>query len=500
MEQNIEVKENKRPFGKRDLIGYFFGDFGCNMSFTLQASYLFIFYTQFIGISLEHWAMIILITKIFDGINDPIAGFLIDKIGAKTKGNKFKPWIKYGGPILAAVPMLMFIDSSGWSYAAKLIICFVTYLAWDLAYTIVNVPYGALSSVMTTDAVERTQLSTVRSWGGMLGGIGLGMIIPMFVYSNTTIDGNTVSLFIGENMFIIAAALGVVALLSFMILYFNVEERVVVEPELDENGEIKEVGVVQTIKDLAKNRPFWGLMFAAVGQLLFLMGANQLYQLTLQMYYNDGSLTSYLTLMRLAPLILGAIIGTALVKRFGKKEVASYPLLIAVVILAIAYFIPIPNPYVYLGVIFISTTLGFGQMLYTWAMMSDVIDYQEYITGNRNEGSVYALYSMGRKIMQGLSSSIVPFAMTIVAPALVANDPTTWTQQNSAAINDLSFIFAIVGNLIVFIGLNYIYNLDNETIEEMNVELDKRRNQAGEPVLDAKDDELEGALKTPETI
>lgn len=475
MEQNIEIREEKRPFGKRDLIGYFFGDFGCNMSFTLQAAYLFIFYTQYIGISLEHWAVIILITKIFDGINDPIAGFLIDKIGARSKGDKFKPWIKYGGPILAAVPMLMFIDSSGWSYAARIIVCFVTYLAWDLAYTVVNVPYGALSSVMTTDPVQRTQLSTVRSYGGMLAGIPLGIIIPIFVYTDSTVNGNTVSMFVGQNMFIIAAVLGVVALLSFAILYFNVEERVVVEPEYDEDGNVKEVGVVQTIKDLAKNRPFWGIMLAAVGQLLFLMGANQLYQLTLQMYYNDGSLSSYLTLMRLAPMILGGVFGTALVKKFGKRNVSSYPLLIAAGVLAVASFITIPNPYVYLGVILIATTLGFGQMLYTWAMMSDVIDYQEYLTGSRNEGSVYALYSMGRKMMQGVSSSVVPFAITLVAPALLANDPSTWTAASSAAINNLSFVFAIAGNLIVFFALTFIYNLDDEKLEEMNTELNARR-------------------------
>lgn len=476
MEQNVEIRKDKRPFGKRDLIGYFFGDFGCNMSFTLQSTYLFIFYTQHIGIRLDHWALIILITKIFDGINDPIAGFMIDKIGARAKGDKFKPWIKYGGPILAAVPLLMFIDSSGWSYVARLVICFLTYMAWDLAYTIVNVPYGALNSVMTTDPVQRTQLSTVRSYGAMLASLPLGLVIPMFVYENQIINGEAVSMFVGENMFIIAGALGIIALVSFAILYFNVEERVVVEPELDEDGEVVEAGIGTTIKSLAKNRPFWGMMVSAIGLLLFTMGANQLYQLTLQMYYNDGTLTSYLTLMYIAPLVFGGIFGTVLVKRYGKKNVSSYPLLLAAALLGVAYFIEIPNPYVYLGIILVSTTLGFGQTLYTWALMSDVIDYQEYISGSRNEGSVYALYSMGRKIMQGFSSSVVPFAITVIAPTLVANDPTTWTAASSLGIRNLSIIFAILGNVIMFIGFHFIYNLDTEKLAEINAELNARRN------------------------
>lgn len=477
MEQNVELRKDKRPFGKRDLIGYFFGDFGCNMSFALQSTYLFIFYTQHIGIRLEHWAIIILITKIFDGINDPIAGFLIDKIGARAKGDKFKPWIKYGGPVLALVPMLMFIDSSGWSYVARLGICFVTYLAWDLAYTVVNVPYGALNSVMTTDPVQRTQLSTVRSYGAILASLPLGIIIPMFVYENQAVNGETVSMFVGQNMFIIAGALGLVALASFAILYFNVEERVVVEPELNEDGEIVEAGVISTVKSLAKNRPFWGMMVSAVGLLLFTMGANQLYQLTLQMYYNDGTLSSYLTLMYIAPLVFGGIFGTALVKRFGKKNVSSYPLIFAAILLSGAYFIEIPNPYVYLGIILVATTIGFGQTLYTWALMSDVIDYQEYISGSRNEGSVYALYSMGRKMMQGISSSVVPFAITMIAPTLVANDPSTWTTQSSLGIRNLSIIFAVIGNVIMFIGFHFIYNLDNKKLEEVNAELNARRNK-----------------------
>lgn len=163
MEQKTQDVEEKRPFGVRDIVGYFFGDLGINMGFVMQAAYLFIFYTQYIGIRLEHWAVIIVITKIFDSISDPIVGYLIDKLGARTKGDKFKPWIKYGGPVLAALTVLMFIDSSGLSYTAKVTICFLTYLAWNLAYTIVNVPYGALSSVMTNNPSERSKLSAARS-------------------------------------------------------------------------------------------------------------------------------------------------------------------------------------------------------------------------------------------------------------------------------------------------------------------------------------------------
>lgn len=492
MENTVNKKRNIRPFGKRDVIGYFFGDFGCNMSFSLQAAWLFIFYTQYIGIRLEHWAIIILVAKLMDGINDPIAGFVIDKLGVNKDGNKFKPWIKYAGPILAAVPILMFVDSSEWSYAVRIIICFVSYFSWDLAYTLVNVPYGALSSVMTTNPVERTKLSTARSYGSILGNALLTALIPIFAYSTIEMEGNAVSVFVGENMFIIAIILGVVALSCFAILYFNVEERVVVqEVEVvdSEGNKSKDNNFFDTLKSLAKNRPFWGLIVAAIGQILFMQGAqSQLYQLTLQMYYQDGSLGSYITLIQVIPILVGGIFGSALVAKYGKQEVSTNPIFVSMIIAAIMYFIPIENPYLYLGLLILASTFAFGQALYIWAMVSDTIDYQEHITGNRNEGTIYSLYSMGRKIMQGFSSYLIPVAMVAVAPTLLADDPSTWTLQNSLAIKDLSLIFTFLGFLFTFIGLKFVYNLNKAKLAEMNSALNLRRNGAVE--IEAEAEEL----------
>lgn len=477
---NAKAQKTKRPFGKRDIIGYFFGDFGCNMSFSLQSAWLFIFYTQFVGIKLNHWAILILVTKLFDGINDPIAGFIIDKLGRNKDGEKFKPWIKYGGPILAIVPVLMFIDSSGWAYPAKLAICFVSYFAWDLAYTIVNVPYGSLSSVMTSDPVQRTQLSTARSYGSIIGSSVISAVIPPFVYKSMNLDGEEVSVFVGENMFYIAIVLGIVALASFAILYMNVEERVVAPGQANDDGKGgSSLGFGATLKAVVKNRPFWGLVVAAVGQILFLTtGTSQLYQLTLQMYYKNGSLGSYITLINLTPIIVGGIIGNGLVKKYGKKEVTANPILISTLIIAVMYVVPIESPYVYLAVLVVANTICFGLQLYIWAMVSDAIDYQEYLTGSRNEGSIYALYSMARKIMQGLGSWLVPTIMTAAAPTLLVNDPTTWTAGNSLTIKNMSIGFAFFGYLISFIGLKFIYNLDKDSLQKMNDELARRRNVA----------------------
>ncbi|HRA70709.1 MAG TPA: MFS transporter, partial [Trichococcus flocculiformis] len=178
MAKNHIIHTAKRPFGFRDILGYFMGDFGCNMSFTLISSYMFIFYTQYIGISLAHYSIIILITKIFDGINDPIIGAIVDRMGADKKGEKFKQWILRGSPFLALAATVIFIDAADWSYAAKLGLCIGGYILWDLTYTVVNVPYGALSSVMTSKPSQRAALSNARSWGYIIAGVPLGILIP----------------------------------------------------------------------------------------------------------------------------------------------------------------------------------------------------------------------------------------------------------------------------------------------------------------------------------
>ena len=133
----------KKPFGMRDKLAYAAGDFGCNMSFALSGTYLMVFWTEYMGFAetskktLAIWSIIILIVKIWDAINDPIIGGLVDKIRPKEGQSKFKPWIFWGSLALLFGGALCFIpvpEADNW---VKILICIVGYLIWDMAYTIV---------------------------------------------------------------------------------------------------------------------------------------------------------------------------------------------------------------------------------------------------------------------------------------------------------------------------------------------------------------------------
>lgn len=469
--------KKQRAFGIRDLFGYFMGDFGCNMSFTLINSYMFIFFTQYIGISLGHYAIVILISKILDGINDPIVGAIVDKMGADKNGNKFKQWILIGGPILSIAASLMFFDVSSWPYIWRLVWCILSYVAWDITFTIVNVPYGALNSVMTIKPTQRAGLSSARAWGGAIAGVPLGIIIPMLAYKTVTAaDGSSKSVFQGNAMFPIALALGAVAVVSFALLYFNVEERIV-----HKEKKAEKFSYIQMMKGFLTNKAAIAISLASIAQILFVNSASQLHQLTYQMYFHDGQLSAYQVLAQIIPLIVGTVMGSFFVGKFGKKEMTIWPSLGAIVVYTFMYFTPVSNPILWIGLQIVGNSFAFGIVLYTWALVSDAIDYQEWRTGDRNEASIYATYSMFRKVASGLGQSIVPAVIAFLLPTLNVSDPTTWTAEAGETIRGLSALFPLCGYVLIFIILLVLYPLNHRKMGEMEQALHPDVNEGIDP-------------------
>jgi GPH family glycoside/pentoside/hexuronide:cation symporter len=455
------VAKARRPFGWKDIVGYFFGDFGCNMSFSLISGYMFLFFTQYIGIKLEHYALIILLTKIWDGINDPIIGALVDRFTPK-KGDKFRPWIFWGAWPLAIAAAVMFLDASAWPYWGKLALMIVGYMVWDIAYTVVNVPYGSLNSVITADPVQRSQLSTFRSFGAIVAGIPLGIVIPLFAYKQQMVDGVEKSIFQGQNMFPIALVLGAVALISFMILWASTVERI---QHGEHDGE--KFNYFKTLKSFFTSRPILGLVIATLAQTIFMMSISSLGAMTFQMYFGNGKLNSLSVLTYLVPMIAGAFLVKPLVKRFGKKNIVGWPLLGTIFVYVLMLVLPITNPYLWIGLQILASLFAIGTMLVGWAMVADAIDYSEYKTSRREEGSIYATYSMMRKIGQGVGQALVPAIIALVLPGLVMSNAATWNMEYATSIKNLSILFPLAGSVIMFVAYQFIYNLDTKTLAEV---------------------------------
>ena len=152
------------------------GDVGCNFSWMFVGNFLMIFYTDVFGISMSAVAGLMLFSRFWDAINDPIVGSLSDK--TNTKWGRYRPWLLIAAPITAIILMLSFWAHPNWSSTAKIIYMAITYCILVLGYTCVNIPYGTLCGAMTQNMEERAKINTFRSVSAMIA-IGIINIITV---------------------------------------------------------------------------------------------------------------------------------------------------------------------------------------------------------------------------------------------------------------------------------------------------------------------------------
>lgn len=442
-----------RPFGMRDKIGYGLGDFGCNMSFAFINNYLMVFYVTCMGIKAKHFAIIILLAKIFDAINDPIIGGICDA-SKPGKDGKFKPWIKWASLPLLVSSILMFIYAPNAPYALKIAMCLGLYCVWSVAYTSVNVPYGSMQSVITTQSDERSSLSTWRSVGAMLAQIPVMVLLPKLVYDSKTSNPR-------GNVFIyIVGVMGLIGFVSFILLRKLTTERV--EPTV--NNEQK-FNYFKTLASFFKNKPMMGVTISSVAYLALMMTVTNSMQYVFMCYFKNTKIIPIATIIAGLPIGLGIVITKPLLKKFTKKQLCTYPFAISAVAAGIATFVRFDNPYVWIAFIGISM---FGTCFYLtlmWALVADCIDYQEEKTGRREEGSIYATYSLFRKIAQGVGASIIALSLDLTGYSEKL-DALSQAEGVPEKIYTMTGALPLIGALICLFSMHFLYNIKDKKSEE----------------------------------
>lgn len=447
------MEKTIRPFGWRDKIGYALGDFGCNMSFAFINSYMMLFFVTCLGILPEHYAIIIVVAKVWDAINDPIIGGICDASHPRG-GSKFKPWIKWASLPLLASSIIMFLYVPDAPYGVRVALCLGTYMVWSVAYTSVNVPYGSLQSVITKDRLQRVELSNFRSIGAMLAQAPVLVILPLLVYDEN--DQPKGRLFI-----YIVAVMGVIGLVSFQLLCRLVTERVQSEP-----GEKKKFNYFKTLIAFFRNRPMMALTISTVAYTALVMTVTNSMQYLFMYYFKNAKLMSVASILAGGPVLLAILLVKPLAKRFSKKAITTYPFLLSIVSTGILTFVKIQNPYVWLAIFAIGMfATGFYTVL-IWAMVADCIDYQEKRTGQREEGTIYATYSLFRKLAQGIGSAAVSLAIGW-AGYVQANG----ANQLPGVADNIYFVVSLlpfIGNVVCFLSMFLMYNIKEEKDEKKN--------------------------------
>ena len=466
----MNEKKQTRPFGIRDSIAYAAGDFGCNMSFALKGT-MMIFWTQFMGLS-AWYSLLLIVVQIWDAINDPVIGSMIDADKHKYKRNKFLQYIWFGSIGLIVAGALVFLPLPNAPVWAKIIIFICGYVIWDAFYTVANVPYGSLLSLISAEPADRASLSAWRSIGSMVGNMVPMMILPMIIY-----DAN--DNLIGERVFIAALIMGVLGFITFQFMIKNTEIREDVDMRV--NDDQPKFNVLAAVKNFAQNRPAVGATLAAVGMFIGMQGGAAAVTVLFQSYFNNVQISGIVSMFSMIPILLFTPLARKMVTKYGKKELAvvgTICQLIACGLMLVAALTGLMSPdgmgilvYVVCQLI---NSLGMGiYSTVSWAMMGDAIDYNEWKTGTREEGTVYALHSFFRKLAQGVGPAVALQILLAIGYVDANGGNQVWevASKMPAMVALLYLVSAICG----FVGLGLIYNLDKKTLAQMNEELAARK-------------------------
>ena len=418
------VNEHPNKIGVKEAAGYTIAEAGNMFNLTYISSYLKIFMTDVLKIAPAKAGLMFIITRLWDCINDPIWGAMVAK-KPPVKDGKFRPYLKWVALPLGLSTILCFMpyDRLTSNSTILLIICYIAYIFYGMMYTGMNIPFGSLASVITDDPNGRNLLSTFRSIGSGIGGAVVSLIAPMVIYTakmTQDADGNltevidqttgkVIEVADGNKMFIFGLIMGILSIVFYLWGYKTTKERVPseAEPQMD---------FKKTYLGLLKSRPFVTVALAGVlisGQLQFNSFNAYLYK----NYFTNTSLSILGTICNYLPMVCLVLFTPKLSAKFGKKELCGKFSIIAAitsVVLAICAnnqgIIDKLNPEtgIFPAWMFMAALLliGFGYTfvsLTCWAVVMDVIDYQEYSTGIRNESAVYAVYTFSRKLGQTIA-------------------------------------------------------------------------------------------------
>ena len=473
-----------RKFGMRDCLAYAAGDLGCNMSFALKST-MALFWTQVMGLSAVY-SLLIIILQVWDAINDPLIGSIVDADRRKYKRNKFLQDIWVGSIGLIVGGALCFLPFPSAPFAAKIVIFMAGYVIWDAFYTVANVPYGSLLSLISDHPADRASLSAWRSIGSLVGNMLPMVILPFLIYN----EDESLN---GPMVFVAALVMGVIGFICFQLMIKNTEVRVDTEVILNEDQ--PKFNVITAMGNFLKNRPAVGATLAAMGMFVGMQAATTAVTVTFQIYFKNTEISGIVTAFAMIPIVVFTPLARKMVMKYGKKElsiVGSICYIIGGLLLFAAPLGIIPAAEGSTGldlIVYIVAQLimALGMGIYStvsWAMMGDAIDYNEWKTGKREEGTVYSLHSFFRKLAQGVGPAL---ALTIMqgmgyvnnsAPdasgKFTAIDVTLFSWDFAVQVRGLVAVLYMIAGVMMFIGLGLVYNLDKKTLNKMTEELATR--------------------------
>ena len=470
--------------GLSEKIGYGFGDMSSSMFWKIFSYYLPFFYSNIFGLSLAHAGTLVLVTKLYDAVSDPVMGLIADR--TNTRWGKYRPYLLWIAIPFAVAGILAFFTPQTDNYTFKHVYAYVTYILMMTVYTAINVPYGAMLGVMTDDSREKSVFSSFRMFFAFIGSfIAMGSFEPLLKLRQSIVGTLPAEWTLADStpadwtiaVSVIGIVCAVLFILSFMMTREHVTEAEMAKAPVRENSdETAKTSVAEDLKALVANGPWWMLLGGGIAILLFncvrggaaayyfadVLGTNAIFTLAL-----------FLTVGEISQLV-GVVVTVPVSEKIGKKATFLLVLVAVTVLSIIVAFLPETPAGMWallVSQILICIAIGINSPL-LWSMFADVADYSELKNGRASTGLIFSSSSMAQKFGAAFGSAIVLWVL--MAFGYDNAKGAVQTPEALATIKALiSWIPAIgsAAGIAIMLG----YPLTDKKMSEIRQELSKKR-------------------------
>ncbi len=445
--------ETKSKISVIEKVGYGLGDTAANLVWRTLMVFLPIFYTDVFGLSAAAVGTLLLVCRYWDGVSDFIMGVIADR--TNTRWGKFRPWILWTAIPFGIVTVLTFTTPS-LSQTGKLWYAYITYSLLILVYTANNIPYAALTGVISPDPQERTSLSSYRFVFAFLGGLitqGLNVYLVNLFGKGDQVKGFRITM----------TVFAFISVMLFIITFLTTKERV--QPSQQHRNTIR-----QDARDLLHNRPWTVLFFLGVFFVAFATLKQGVTMYYFKYFIGDTQLAAWFMVAGLVAGMMGAGLTQKMTAKFGKNRVMNAALLLALVTSAGLY---LPGPKNLIAIFVLSSITEFATgpiVVLFFAMLGDAADYSEWQSGRRATGLIFSAGTLSMKFGTGVAGALTGWLLNLFGYIPNAVQSETALQGIRLLISVIPAIAAIL-LIIVF----RFYPLNELLLNRIQVELDQRR-------------------------
>ena len=444
----------------KDKLGYAMGDFASLLVFGLVQSVLQKYYTDVLGIGVVSIMVMFIVARIWDAINDPLWGRIIDRAPVWPDG-RYRHWLRIFALPVAISAVLMFVKIPGLSQSGYLLYAYVTYILFGMLYTCINIPYGSLAQVITSDEKERSSLSVFRSIGSTFGAMPAMALISL-CYVRLA-DGRSVMSY--RKILIGVSVIALLSVLAYWLSYAWTKERVETRPSPRARGETARV-----LRLLLKSRPFMAVCVASMLFLAAQMFSQSYYTYLFNYYFNAPGLSMMPTVCQYLPVAVIMFFAGRLGNRFGRRDVCAYGMLLAGAFNLVLFLLGTKSVWLYLLVCLMSGIGGAFMFLLVWALANDAIDYNEVSYGIHDEATSYAAYTFMRKLGQTVAAVLVNMALLRIGYTDNVLNAANITDGTLRSMYADSVLIPAVLYLLVFALLRFAYPLGKQRIAELQLQ------------------------------